>query len=341
MRNFAQSRLITLLKATAFLLDRPHTPVTSAEFMREIGEVSQDTQSLDDTQRRAFERIKEDLRDLGVPLETVNLDDQSLYRIQERQYALRNLGLSSQEEVVLSFIARLLAEEEGFPLRGNLGLALQKISAVTANPIKPNGENAISGSPSPVEPRQNPEILDRLVAAGGEHHPVSFKYSSFHSETTTQRNVEPYGFFTRRGVWYLVGRDIDTDNIKVFRVSRIPVKRSVKVDTTKTFDIPSDFQLKDYASIPPWNFLIEKEEQAVSVEIDTEEFWRVREFCQAHGQVDESQEGIVRWNLKARDFDPLIKWMLPFGVAIRPAQPRAFVERYRAVVKETLAHYGR
>lgn len=342
MGNYTQSRLVTLLKATAYLLDRPHNPVTGVEMMRELDLVPKDTKTLDDTQRRAFERIKEELRDLGVPLDSVELDGQAAYRICINQYALRDLKLTTEEELVLSLLGEVLAGEESFPLRPNLGLAIQKISAATASPLaRRTDRKVISGSPDPVEPRHNPAILDKLVDAGSHNHPVSFSYSSFHSETTSKRHVEPYGFFTRKGIWYLVGLDLDVGDIRVFRVSRIPGKTPVKVDKEKTFTVPADFNLKDYASAPPWNFLFEEEDKDVTVEIDSDEFWRVSEFCQAHGRVDPGQDGLIRWRLKVRDYDPLIKWMLPFGTAMHPSEPGDFVMRYRSMVREMLAQYGR
>ena len=342
MRNFNRPRLVTLLKATAFLLDNSHSRVTGAEFMRELGEVPPDTQNLNDTQRRAFERLKEDLRGLGVPLESTDSDGQAVYWVPPRQYALRDLGLTSEEELCLSLIREVLDEEQSFPLRANLGMALQKISAVARNPFRESTScGVILGSPDPVEPRQNPEILDRLVAAGGDHHPVSFIYSAFHSETTRKRTVEPYGFFTRRGIWYLVGRDTESDGIKVFRVSRITDRNSVKVHSGERFAVPEGFRLKDYASVPPWNFLSEKPETNVAIEVDADEFWRVKTFCQAHGRVEECVEGKITWRLEVRDFDPLVKWMLPFGSAMFPVEPEEFVHRYREVVRDTLAHYRR
>lgn len=355
MPNLSRPRLVRLLKAVAVLLDHTHQPLTGAELMCQVGEIDDHTQILNDSQRRAFERLKEDLRNHGIPLESKSTTGthfeggegseqrevyQTVYWIPARQYALRNLGLTSEEELVLSLIREVLAEEQGFPLRANLGMALQKISAVSRNPYHDSSRrDVISGSPEPIQPRHDPEILDRLVVAGGEHHPVSFIYSAFHSETTRERKIEPYGFFTRKGIWYLVGRDMEADEIKVFRVSRITSKKSIQVHTHETFTVPSGFRLKNYASVPPWNFLSENQESCVTVEIDKDEFWRVSGYCQAHGQVDESVSGKVSWNLKVRDFDPLINWMLPFGAAMFPLKPGEFVERYREVVRETLAYY--
>jgi predicted DNA-binding transcriptional regulator YafY len=348
MKQMQIPRLVRLLKAVALLLERPHTPLSGVELMQGIGEVSEEVEVLNDSQRRAFERIKEDLRDIGVPLETkqIGIDENTaVYSIPQQKYTLLNLNLTGEEQVILNLIRQVLAEEENFPLRANLGMALQKISSYAPYLFGELSEKPyVAGSPEPVPAKQDQEILDLLVEAGANQHPVTFEYSAFNSNTTRKREVEPYGFFTRKGIWYLVGRDLEIDKLRVFRVSRITTLKSLTVHKGTTFEIPEDFNLRDYSSVPPWNFLFDQEEKEAVVRVEPEAFWRVRDFCQQHGETTEethaSGEGPVWWKLKVRDYDPLICWMLPFGTALLPTEPVDFVRRYREVVKETLSRYG-
>ena len=63
----------------------------------------------DDLFKRMFERDKEDLRDLGVPLETgLNhpFDDDLGYRIRQQAYELPELRLEADEAAVLGLAAR-------------------------------------------------------------------------------------------------------------------------------------------------------------------------------------------------------------------------------------------
>src|SRR3978361_758514 len=60
--------------------------------------------------RRMFERDKEELRDLGVPLETGtprHFDEEVGYRIPRRDYALPDLHLDPDEAAALGLAARL------------------------------------------------------------------------------------------------------------------------------------------------------------------------------------------------------------------------------------------
>src|ERR1700712_1693703 len=62
--------------------------------------------------RRMFERDKEELRDLGVPLETGtprSYDEEVGYRIPRRDYALPDLHLDADEAAALRLAAPLLS----------------------------------------------------------------------------------------------------------------------------------------------------------------------------------------------------------------------------------------
>src|SRR5690606_21903886 len=50
---------------------------------------------------------------------------------------------------------------------------------------------------------------------------VKFKYSARAASTASARVVEPWALVSRRGGWYLVGRDTDRNDLRTFRLSRI------------------------------------------------------------------------------------------------------------------------
>ena len=83
----------------------------------------------DELFKRMFERDKEDLRDLGVPLETgVNhpFDDDPGYRIRQQAYQLPELRLEADEAAVLGLAARVWRRAE---LAGAAAGALLKLRA--------------------------------------------------------------------------------------------------------------------------------------------------------------------------------------------------------------------
>jgi proteasome accessory factor B len=87
-------------------------------------------QDTEDAFRRMFERDKEELRELGIPLETGTStsahDDELGYRIARRDYELPEISLEADEAAALGLAARLW---QSAPLAGATGSALLKLRA--------------------------------------------------------------------------------------------------------------------------------------------------------------------------------------------------------------------
>ena len=175
-------------------------------------------QDTEETFRRMFERDKEELRELGIPLETgtdsAAHDDEPGYRIARRDYELPEIHLEPDEAAALGLAARLW---QSAPLARATGTALLKLRAA--------GVEATPG-PAALEPRvgaSEPAFV-ACLAAVRDGRAVTFRYrtaGSTTSKTPEQRHVEPWGVVSWRGRWYLVGLDTDRGAERVFRMSRV------------------------------------------------------------------------------------------------------------------------
>src|SRR5947209_18993374 len=177
--------------------------------------------------KRMFERDKEDLRDLGVPLETgVNhpFDEDPGYRIRQQAYQLPELRLEADEAAVLGLAARVWQRAE---LAGAAAGALLKLRAA--------GIEAVGGeagdeqrAPRGIEPRLGtPEpAFGPLWEAVRDRRPVTFSYRAAGRSQPQRRELEPWGVVNRKGRWYVAGWDRGRAATRVFRLSRIagPVK---------------------------------------------------------------------------------------------------------------------
>jgi proteasome accessory factor B len=181
----------------------------------------------DDLFKRMFERDKEDLRDLGVPLETgLNhpFDEDLGYRIRQQAYELPELRLEADEAAVLGLAARVWRRAE---LAGAAAGALLKLRAAG---IDTAGPDATDERPSAqgIEPRLGtPEpAFGPLWEAVRDRRPVTFSYRAAGRSDPQRRELEPWGVVNRHGRWYVAGRDRGRDATRVFRLSRIagPVK---------------------------------------------------------------------------------------------------------------------
>src|SRR3984957_2572366 len=181
----------------------------------------------DDLFKRMFERDKEDLRDLGVPLETgVNhpFDEDPGYRIRQQAYELPELRLEADEAAAAGLAARVWRRAE---LAGAAAGALLKLRAAGIDPDLDGGDEH-SPVPQGIEPRLGtPEpAFGPLWEAVRDRRPVTFSYRAAGRSDPQRRELEPWGVVTRHGRWYGAGWDRGRNAPRVFRLGRIscPVK---------------------------------------------------------------------------------------------------------------------
>jgi proteasome accessory factor B len=165
--------------------------------------------------KRMFERDKDELRELGIPLETgVNsvTDEEIGYRISRQAYELPEITLEPGEAAVLGLAARVWQRAE---LAGAAAGGLLKLRAA--------GVDAEEASQPGIEPRleTGEAAFGPLWQAVRDRRPVSFRYQAAGRAAPQRRNLEPWGVVNRHGRWYVAGLDSDRGEERVFRLSRI------------------------------------------------------------------------------------------------------------------------
>lgn len=164
--------------------------------------------------KRMFERDKDELRELGIPLETGTnaSDDEVGYRIPRRAYELPEIMLEPDEAAVLGLAARVWQRAE---LAGAAAGGMLKLRAA--------GIEADETSRPGIEPRLQTEeaAFGPLWRAVRDRRPVTFGYQAAGRPAPQQRNLEPWGVVNRHGKWYVAGFDRDRGEERVFRLSRI------------------------------------------------------------------------------------------------------------------------
>jgi len=170
----------------------------------------------DEAFSRMFERDKNELRELGVPLETgrrSTFDTHDGYRIARQDYELGEIELEPDEAAAVALAARLWDSPD---LAGAAHGAVVKLRAAGVEVDEDQG--------GPVEPRvraADPAFAP-LLAAVQAGRVVMFDHRRGGPAGELQRRtVEPWGVVSWRGRWYLVGHDRDRDDVRCFRLSRI------------------------------------------------------------------------------------------------------------------------
>ena len=175
-----------------------------------------DTTASPEAFERMFERDKDALRDLGVPIITVETGGHSEeigYRIDKDSYALDEVNLTPAELGVLSLAAQFWQDKT---LRTDISRALTKLRAAGAGEIANDAVAGLAPRVRAVGDAYGP-LLDAIEAL----RVVSFTYRAASTGEVRTRTVEPWRIAARRGGWYLLGFDRERQAPRAYRLSRI------------------------------------------------------------------------------------------------------------------------
>jgi predicted DNA-binding transcriptional regulator YafY len=196
-RRAVTDRLERMLNLTATLLDT-RRPLTLEELAERLEPAYPDDLT---ARRRAFERDKETLRELGVPIAVESVDGlggEHGYRIHPEDYYLPDLGLSDDERAALHVAVTAVRLEGGAAQAG-----LRKLGGVEG-----------AAAPALAQLEVTPALADCFDAVA-KRRTLEFTYRG------EARVLEPYGVVHRFGHWYVVGRDRARDAPRSFRIDRI------------------------------------------------------------------------------------------------------------------------
>jgi predicted DNA-binding transcriptional regulator YafY len=220
----APSRVERVLNLLALMLDT-RIPRTREEYVREIAGYPEQTEA----NRRAFERDKEILRGMGVPItmEAIGDGNEVGYRVRPDDYCLPDLDLSADETAALRVAVNAISLGDG----SGHG-ALMKLGGV--------GDQASAPIASlPIAP-----ALATLFDAFRRRAVATFSYRA------EPRTVEPWGLTSKRGHWYIVGFDRERGALRAFRADRID--GDVEVGESGAFEVPPDFRADDHIEDRAW-----------------------------------------------------------------------------------------
>lgn len=187
----------------------------------------------DEAFEKMFERDKEELRSLGIPVEVGYLDrafeDEPGYRIERSAFELPEIDLTPDEAAVLGLAARVWQ---------HAGLASATTDALVK--LQAAGVSVDRGQLTAVAPQLTvaEPSFEAFWQATQERVPVAFDYRTAASAETAERHLQPWGVVSSRGRWYVVGLDTDRDAPRLFRLSRVtgPVRRT---GAPGAYDVPA------------------------------------------------------------------------------------------------------
>jgi len=164
----------------------------------------------DESFQRQFERDKDSLRALGVPIETGTADryfrDDTGYRIRRDDFELPPVDFDDSEVAVLVLAAQVWQQASAAE---TTAAALAKLWAAGVEPDT-DRLSALRPHVSAREPSWQP-----IWAALGARQKVRFRYHD------VVRVVQPWVLAWRHGAWYMAGFDELRDAPRLFKLARI------------------------------------------------------------------------------------------------------------------------
>ena len=284
----------------------------------------------DEAFEKKFERDKEELRAIGIPIEVGSFDkffsDEVGYRIQRDAYELPDIEFTSEEVAVLGLAARVW---------GHAGLAASTADAVLK--LRTAGQQA------------DPEVLDTvhlrlpaleaafdpMLRATRERIPVRFDYRRPGAAAKETRHLQPWGVITSQGRWYVIGYDVAREAPRMFRLSRI-IGEVVDDGVADSYTVPpgTDVRALGRALAPA-----PSEDVHVTLLARVGSALGLRRWARA---VEPSgRDGWDRLELVGRSERELVGTLLGYGAAVEVLDPPSVRDAVATRIGDLLAAQGR
>jgi predicted DNA-binding transcriptional regulator YafY len=274
--------------------------------------------------KRMFERDKEALREVGIPLEVAPMaglgEPEEGYRIPKDRYYLPELDLAAEELASLWLAAGLVRLQDPTAAR----TALLKL----AGELPPEVERARLSWLS-ADLGLAVQGLPRAFEAVAERRTITFDYRGRSGVQT--RTLDPYGLVHRKGTWYLVGRDHDRGENRSFRLDRVSGELNFrnKGGPGAEFESPEGFRPQEALEVPPFvgrdlgrDVGREESTQAVEalVRFDASTAWWI-ERTHPWLRLEWADDGAASAQVPVSDSAGFVSWLLSLGEGVELVEP--------------------
>lgn len=269
---------------------------------------------------------------LGVPVDAER-GAEGGYRLASG-YLQPPVALTRNETAALLAAMALVRSSRTVPLAGDLSSAEQKLLAtlpksvhgllkeadriVGIEPIPPD----IFHSGTKAEPSEDWQMaLDGFMAGILDSKRVRFDHVNPSRKSAKAHDVEPYGVLFDRDLWYLAGRCVDTQTVKVYRADRV---RDLEISGL-FFRPDKDFSIKTLLggvwlsqAMRRW----EQDEEIAEILITAQQARKLgADWYYRHAVFTPAGDGKVKIRVPSTDrarILPLVRWLGPGAELIGP-----------------------
>lgn len=205
--------LILALMATSQGLTKDQI-LTTVRGYREDTEAGMARESIE----RRFERDKDSLRELGIPLEAIIPPEEdgnnksTLYRIPKGDYDLPDDVVFSSRDVALLNLAAAVWREGSLSQDAKMAqMKLASLGALVDEPLLGFAPIVSTREPALVPLR---EAIEKAIR-------VSFSYLKPGEHSATTRTISPWALVNHEGRWHVIGHDSSSNQERTFLLRRI------------------------------------------------------------------------------------------------------------------------
>jgi proteasome accessory factor B len=304
-----------LMNLTATLLNTAR-PLTAEEIRHRVPGYPDNDASF----RRAFERDKDDLREMGIPIavESIEFLERPIdgYRIKPGDYRLADPDLEPDELAAIN-LALSAVEIEG----------VQGVEALW----KLGGSVAEVGDPLVALP-STPALVP-MFSGVVECRTATFGYRG--TDRTTRRSLDPYRIDFQRGHWYVIGHDHLSEEVRTFRIDR--VEGEVELGAAGGFERP---ELAEEPLAQPWMYG-DAEPVTARVAIDPDRAGWCRHYLGDEATYETRSDGSVVVTTQVRQWPAFRGFVLSFlehAELLEPAEWRTeLVDWLNSIIEQEVA----
>ena len=351
----AQPKVQRLADLLAALLRHQRTGITFQRLRREVPGYFA-AEGTDASVARMFERDKDELRAIGVPIEARPEEDGSgsRYRVTAAQFylpyllvsdattpppveregyrTLRRVTFTPDQVIAMAQGVARLEQLGNAPLAHEARMGLRRLThdlPIAPEAVVPEvvqGEGQIDGA-----------LFDELGAAVLARKSIRFRYHAMRTDTVTWRAVDPYGLSFTNGRWYLLGRDHDADALRQFRIRRMrDLTVNARAPGTPDFELPAGFSLWEHTrSRESWD-LGDAEAEVVHVRFRRQ--GGQAEAAAALGDPDPTDAASRIYRVRRRE--PFLRWILGLAGDATITGPPPVAAAFAALVEATRARHA-
>lgn len=248
------------------------------------------------------------------------------------------IGLNEQDIFTLGLASRTLEHYKGTPLHEHLSAIFDRLTQyvdrneVTLDPAWLSKDITLASEPCR---RLDVTIWQTALQCLRKRRVIQFKYQSPGGSATT-RTMEIWHCLHWHGDWYLVGKDLSADEVKLFALSRF---KSIK-EGKQVYSIPNEFNFKDYIDPEMGLYTNDSVTFRVIVRFDpgaapyaAERIWHSSQKVKA------LPDGSLELEFQTNQLTQTTSWLLAWGKSVLVLQPPELVARLKDHAQAMVRHY--